>query len=512
MRVRFLQRTRNRRTEQVLPAGLQIDVVQYSKSVYGGCDRAEIEIRGNEDRLLELMNTLRCGVEIYDEKGNAVWWGFVQRVEVPRDKVKVVADLEEMSNKVAVAYNLISAGGNTVGLRRTSPWIADEDSLAKFGIKELLESGGSMSSVEAVSMATRLRNAMAFPRVYVVEGDDEAVAKIECLGWWHTLGWRYCFVPTELALSFQTVGSASVELREGVKVAQTFKATSDINLAEIELFVSKVGGPGNINITLNHVGEDGKPGGQIRHAVIDSHNIKTEAEWVRCTLNETVVLKPKKSYFLVMESAWSPEGNYQVISLDPNNGYGDGTFYEFVEDEWVETEKDMPFRLYNNVLTETSQQIQNYLTDSGQFFSGVFINDRSGHYAESYRSGDTTALTEAESLLEVGTSNYRRLLARVAADMAVEVWEEPEEPIKPDLEMRPDGRVYFRAGNFVGEHFDPTGKWVSIEPVVLGNLGNATFTGAQSFFCDAVEWTPDEGMTLTPANWRNPLDLRIKNG
>lgn len=507
--VRFLQR--NFVTEQVLPAGLKVEVTRYTKTVFGGCDKAEIEITGEPERLFELINYLRDGVEIYGGNGNPVWWGYVQRVEIPHDKIQIVVDLDEMNNKIAIAYNLISAGGNTIGIRGTSPWITDEDSITKYGVKELLESGGSMNAVEAISMATRLRNELSFPRVYVVSSQQKT-ARIECYGWWHTLGWRYCFVPTELALSFQTIGSASVALMEGVKVAQSFTATSDINLAEVAIHVRKVGGAGDININLCGADSTGLPGDNIRSATINAANINSTADWIKAAFTETVLLTPGDRYFLTFESAWSNESSYQIITLDPNNGYGAGKFFEFSEDVWVETEKDMPFRLYNNVLTETSQQIQNYLTDSGQFFSRVFINDRSGLYAESYRNGDTTAITEAEDLLAIGTSDYLRLLAKVNPDRSVEVWKEPPEPLNPAVEIRSDNQLYYRTGATVEENFDPTGRWISTEPILWGVIENATLLGTKNFFCDGMEWSKDGGIQMRPANWKNPLNLRITNG
>ena len=507
--VRFLQRSLI--AEQVLPAGLNVEVSRLTKTVFGGCDKAEIEITGEPERLFELINYLRAGVEIYDGNGNPVWWGYVQRVEIPHDKVQIVVDLDEMSNKIAVAYNLISAGGNTVGIRGTSPWVMDEDSIAKYGTKELLESGGSMNAVEAFSMATRLRNELSFPRVYVVSNQQKATARIECYGWWHTLGWRYCYVPTELALSFQTIGNGSVSLLDGVKIAQSFTVTSDINLAEVGIHVKKVGGAGDINIELCPVGVDGLPGSSIRSATINAASISSKSEWVKTAFSETILLSPGEHYFLTFESAWSNETSYQIITIDPNNGYGGGKFFELLETVWTETAKDMPFRLYNNVLTETSQQIQNYLTDSGQFFSRVFINDRSGLYSESYRNGDTTTITEAEDLLSIGTSDYHRLLARVNVDRSVEVWKEPSESLSPAVEIRSDNKLYYRTGAAVEENFDPTGKWISIEPIILGVLENTTLLGTKNFFCDGAEWTKD-GIQMRPANWKNPLNLRIING
>ncbi len=510
MKVRFLQRGLT--LEQVLPAGLDVDVTRYSKSVYGGCATAELEITGKIEQLFELANCLRCGVEIYDDNAEMVWWGYVERVEIPNKDVLIVVDLDEMHNKVAVAYNLISAGGNTVGLRRTSPWVVDDDSIAKFGTKELLESGGSMNAVEALSMATRLRNELCFPRVFVNGGSREETARVTCYGWWRTLDWRYCHVPTELGLSYQTGGAASFILSDGAKIAQSFTATSDMNLSDIEILVCKVGGPGDISVNLCEIDDEGKPGTSVRSGKFATHDIGTDVDWVRAVLTQTIELTPNETYFLVFESDFSDESNYQIITLDPNNGYHGGNCYRYVNNEWVEDEKDIPFRLYNNVLTETSQQIQNYLTDCGQFFSRVFIDDRSGHYAESFRNGDTTALAEAEALLEIGTSNYRRLLARVTSDRAVVVYEQPAEPDHADLEIRNDNKLYYRAGSAVGEHYDPTGKWISVEPVIYGALENATLAGTKRFFCDAMEWTKNGGLLMTPANWKNPLSVRLQNG
>ncbi|HQN69884.1 MAG TPA: hypothetical protein PLW19_08560, partial [Anaerolineaceae bacterium] len=243
-----------------------------------------------------------------------------------------------------------------------------------------------------------------------------------------------------------------------------------------------------------------------------AHDIGTDVDWVRAVLTQTIELTPNETYFLVFESDFSDENNYQIITLDPNNGYHGGNCCRYINNEWVEDEKDIPFRLYNNVLTETSQQIQNYLTDCGQFFSRVFIDNRSGHYAKSFRNGDTTALAEAEALLEIGTSNYRRLLARVTSDRAVVVYEQPAEPDHADLEIRNDNKLYYRAGSAVGEHYDPTGKWISVEPVIYGALENATLAGTKRFFCDAMEWTKNGGLLMTPANWKNPLSVRLQNG
>lgn len=511
MKVRFLQR--NLIVEEVLPAGLTVEINRYTKTVFGGCERAELEINGDPTDALELLNYLRNGIEIYSEDGNAIWWGYVQRIEITHDEVQITADLDEMHNKIAIAYNLISAGGSTVGVRRTSVWVTNTDSIEKFGVKELLESGGSMNGLEAVAMATRLRNEMAFPRVYVTSGSGHAKVKVECWGWWQTLGWRYCHVPTELGLSFQTLGAGKIALMDGVIVAQSFTATSDINLADLEIHVGKLGGPGDINVNLCPQDASGMPGDSVRSGTISAYDIRTTADWVRMTFSDTLILTPGKTYFLVFESAWSTETSYQLITLDPNNGYAGGVFLEYdaEEDAWIQTTKDMPFRLYNNVLTETSQQLQNYLTDSGQFFSRIFIDSRSGLYAESYRNGDTTTLTEAEDLMEIGTSNFQRLLARVNQDRSVEVWEQPEEPRDPAIEIRSDNKLYYRTGAPVGEHFDPTGKWISIEPIVRGLLQNTSLLGMKNFFCDSMEWEKD-GLQMQPANWKNPFNLRITNG
>ena len=72
-------------------------------------------------------------------------------------------------------------------------------------------------------------------------GSREETARVTCHGWWRT-DWRYCYVPTELGLSYRTGGAASFILSDGAKIAQSFTATSDMNLSDIGYWSAKLAG------------------------------------------------------------------------------------------------------------------------------------------------------------------------------------------------------------------------------------------------------------------------------
>ena len=64
----------------------------------GGCAEASITCYGPEQDLWEMIELLRCPVEIRNETGRAAWWGYINEVQV------------------RIAYNhLLSASGSGHG-------------------------------------------------------------------------------------------------------------------------------------------------------------------------------------------------------------------------------------------------------------------------------------------------------------------------------------------------------------------------------------------------------------
>src|SRR3990172_936513 len=131
--VRVLQRDF---TDPLAAPDVNYQVKGYAWNVIGGPNWAEIEVTGLAPALWELIEMLRCPVEIYNPRGERRWWGFVSSVDLSQ----VGVSLETMANRIAVAYSLVEPGSSTVGARATTSWAQNDDSVATYGTKELLAS------------------------------------------------------------------------------------------------------------------------------------------------------------------------------------------------------------------------------------------------------------------------------------------------------------------------------------------------------------------------------------
>ena len=67
---------------QPIPLDTVYKVKNYSHSVIGGPKRAEISVIGTELDLWELAEYARCPVQIFSDKGDAVWWGFLAEAKI----------------------------------------------------------------------------------------------------------------------------------------------------------------------------------------------------------------------------------------------------------------------------------------------------------------------------------------------------------------------------------------------------------------------------------------------
>lgn len=511
MNVRITQKDLFRSVD--LPADMKFQVEGYTWNVYGGPAEAFLTVNGPRKGLNELLFMLRNGVEIYNNLGTPLWWGYVSRVEVPIDKVKIVADIEELANSVAVAYTLVNLGGSSSGVRRTTSWVSDIQSVYQYGIKELLESAVDLNTVAASSMANRLLWELKEPRGYILnETNEDAEAKITCKGWWNTASWRYSKVDTKLALSFETIGNALYRLNDArPKLAESFKPASSLNVQEISLYVKKVGNPGDLSIDISSMEANGTPGDSLGSVSVSSALINGNASWVKGSLGSPLLLTAGRRYFLVISGSNLDSNNYYVFSLDPARGYGDGFAFSQENNNWRQLPEDLPFRVYINELVETTQQLQNLITSYCQFFGSVFVEKRSGIFSESYRSGDTTTLDELEAILEVGTTQFRRLLAFVNFDRSVKIWEQPSQGDE-SIEMRSDGKLYYRGKGPIEDSRNPVGTWINTEAVIESGSSLGSIAGLHSYFCESAEWDKNGRITTYPANWKNPYSVRVQNG
>jgi hypothetical protein len=499
-----------------LPKDMKLECERYSWHVFGGPEEAEIRVTGLKQNLPDLLFILRNGIVIEDDNSEPLWWGYVNRVEIPIDKVRIVADLEEMYNKIAIAYTLVNLGGSSTGTRRTTDWKSDQLSIEQYGIRELLDTGTDMNIIAADAYATRKLQDMKVPKAYILNGSGgESGAILGCKGWWQSTSWRYAYIPTKLALAFQTIGSIQIAFTatDIVKLAEGFTPRSNLNVLELGAYYKRIGNPGPMTLSICLNPDNITPGEALGSVTIQPPDIKNKPAWNKGALSSSVQLDAGKNYFFVISATDVNTSNYYVLNLDGNQGYGDGVAVKQVGSAWSSIPQDIPFRIYVSELVETIQQVQNLLTSYGQFLKNIVCETGSGISTESYRSGDTTAKDELEALMDIGTSAYTRILSRVEMDRSVRLWAEPTGITANHMyEIHSDGKLYFRGGGPIDQHMNPVGSWINTEKVIDRAKYFGAVADAQAFFCERAECDKNGIITTYPGNWHNPNAVRVQNG
>ncbi len=157
----------------------------------GGCDRATFRVVAGELDLWQLPDLLRCGISVGDGRGGHVWWGYVHSVDLDLGSYSFGVSLDNLANRIAVAYEYVGSGVNASGTRATTDWAEDEDSIAEFGTFERLESLASADQYDAEARRDALLEVLAWPQPTIDFGDRKLSATIEAYGWHHILKRRY---------------------------------------------------------------------------------------------------------------------------------------------------------------------------------------------------------------------------------------------------------------------------------------------------------------------------------
>ena len=191
--------------DPVLPR-LEWQVERYSTHAIGGCYEAIVSARGDVMSLWELLEVLRCPVQIRAAEGNILWWGYINAVDIVtvnpyaqnQEPIQASASLETMYNRIAVAYNIETDDGST-GERATTAWADDDFSQDIYGIKELLATGGDLNNA---TMAENWRDVLLDQKRLPISEITfrqtlPSRATIRCFGWWQSLNWKYVNIATD---------------------------------------------------------------------------------------------------------------------------------------------------------------------------------------------------------------------------------------------------------------------------------------------------------------------------
>jgi hypothetical protein len=495
----------NRDFTAVLPReDLRYTIQSMSWAAVGGCRDCTIRVSGAEEALWEMIEYLRYGVEIRDELGGEVWWGCVAEVEVGIGGMAIGATLDTMSNDVAVAYSLAQTDKKTIGYRKTTTWVDDDDSVAEYGRKQFLSSQGNLSDAAATARRDAILAAKKYPQgtCNPFGGGREAV--LTCRGWWDTLAWQYATIPAVTGMSYSTtsateqaVGSASSNQRVMQAVNLGGRALQALGLS---VYARKIGSPtDNLTISLYLLDDntDIPSGSALGTVTLAGSGIGTSLAWLSGTFTG-VQLDPQKDYGIVVARSGAVNGtNYYVVNVNEALGDPNGFFKIYDGTNWSDRspDADMPYIISKDNLVESTNQIKELARTFGEFITYVDVENGSGVLLPSYRDGDTLALDEIEALLQSGGANGRRMLAEVKLDRTLRVWEEPaSSPIY--YKVTRQGKVLGITEMPIEDTRPPIGAWCRLYDVIPANADISKLNSPEIQFIEGASWDPAGGLKL----------------
>jgi hypothetical protein len=202
----------------------------YSWSVIGGPKLAEIYVTGTELDLWELAEYARNPVQIFSDKGDAVWWGFVAEIKIDVGLWSVGVNIDSMANYVGGAYEDDADQGQT----KITAWVSDVDSIAEYGRREMLFTSSGSNSAHALAARDKYLSEKKYPTPVITpreKGPNSGT--LYCRGWFDTLAWRYYanagvnLIDTATQISAMTascgefIAGIDLETASGITTAET---------------------------------------------------------------------------------------------------------------------------------------------------------------------------------------------------------------------------------------------------------------------------------------------------
>lgn len=168
---------------------LTLTVQRYSAAAIGGYEQAEIEVSGAKELLRETHRWLGYYVIIRNERHSIVWFGRVMQTTTRRGKRTLTKSLDEMANRIAVAYSYDDANGDAQ--RGTTAWGDNLDSQYLYGSKEQLQSQGDADAEQAEALRDNALAMIGQPvRLVSLTGGGDPGGALACRGLWSTLDWK----------------------------------------------------------------------------------------------------------------------------------------------------------------------------------------------------------------------------------------------------------------------------------------------------------------------------------
>ncbi len=517
-------------SETIAAAGLTFEPVRYSHRAIGGPYRAEVQVTGNAVSLWQFLNHIGAGLRIWaSTTGDQVWWGYIHEMQLTDGLFRVRVSLDDLANRVRVAYTYRDPATNQTGGKTLTEWLFDGTSIATYGLKELTYSTSGAAPAFADNLRSTLLEKHKLPTLdppeiqTYIAGEPRLILK--CRGWWDTLDWRY-HTRRFAEYGYRDMGDGGLEFGytgRVDKVAQGFTVGTALIPKFAYAGIKKTGSPTDNYYAAIYSNYGGTPNAAL-YTSADRAGTALKSggyNWSEFRFANAGTLLAGTLYYLVVDRDGSDSTtDYYVADLTFGGGYTGGSMMYYNGSAWTTASvpaSDMPFLVSGEVVApdkDTALQIQDIIQDYGTVapLNTAVVIDQSGITHSTYRDGENTALYEINELLELGTSNNRRLLARVRKDKTVEIYEQPASTSYGRMDK--NGDIYGASGGRLLKETCPVAYWMDMGGIIpdgalIGYLSSKVLT-----FIEESEYTVETGELRTePAERVTAFDfLRIRNG
>lgn len=430
----------------------------------GGCEQAQLTapLPNGAFDLDVWGGLLRRPVELYSDAGRLAWWGYVHSVHVQDDQAGARVSMDDVANRVRVAYGQLEPEALGGGMRQVSAWGENLASQAAYGIKEREIEIDLANAAQAGAARAVALERYAWPGVRPVVGQDsgKGLVTVECRGWWNTLGWRFAESAAGLVEHSTRAPNTLVDVGTSAQqsVGQSLSIDSGGWQAE-SLWVSlrRVGAPSGSVSAYLCADAGGAPGGVLAGGgMVGSALPDSNPRWVRFVLSAPVPMSAGVYWIVLTDSSTKGDANYYRVLVDAAGGYSGGAAVAYNGSAWSALGCDLQFKLAGTM--ESTAQIAASVAAYGQFLAGTRIESGSGIFTNPYRGGEKSALQEIQAHLAGGSNSGGGLQARVSRERWVVVSARPGAE-SARLEVRSDGILRYLGGQIAQPGDDLAGQW-----------------------------------------------------
>lgn len=501
-------------TDMLVVPDVKFDVQRMSWKTIGGADQATITATGNKNQLWELVELLRCPIEIFTKEKDPLWWGYIESVDLQLEMLRISITLEGMANRVCVVYSQVNTTGNA-GERATTSWIQNDDSVAEYGTIETRSALSQGTEEQANTQAATILERLKLPlSKHQFRKSGQINATIHCAGWWKTLDWKYYANNAgkesyeESASELQALGDNSIR----TKIAQSWLVSSAVawQAQSVKVRVQRVGNPSDNMIVSLCADNSGAPGSVLANASLAGLTIDENMTWYELILSNRVSVNINTTYWLVVTRSGSVSGvNYYQLGVNEDLGYTNGVMRVWNGNSWIARSPDADLLFAVGGVIETSQQVR-LISETGQFITGIDTEISSTVYASPYRDGDQSALTCIEELLNSGTGNQRRMFASVDVNRRVKIYEEPASGNR-DYFISSDGHVNNWLNLPLRDYEIPVGVWAKLKDTIPATANVSKLADPSKVFIEGVEYDVEqEQVILTERDMQRMTDITVR--